>query len=40
MPEEGVDGIITEATFIVHKKPAFSRVMVLEFFGRSMRPPP
>ena len=38
MQKEGVDGIITEATFIVHKKPAFSRVMVLEFFGRSMRP--
>lgn len=38
MQKEGVDGIITEATFILHRKPAFSRVMVLEFFGRSMRP--
>lgn len=31
-----MDGIITDATFIVHKKPAQSRVMVLEFYGRSM----
>ena len=38
MQKEGVDGLITEATFMLHKKPAFSRVMVLEFFGRSMRP--
>ncbi|MEG2004821.1 MAG: FAD-binding oxidoreductase, partial [Bilophila sp.] len=36
MQKEGVDGIITDATFIVHKKPKHSRVMVLEFFGRSM----
>ena len=36
MQKEGVDGIITDATFIVHKKPAQSRVMVLEFYGRSM----
>lgn len=36
MQKEGVDGIITDATFIVHKKPAHSRVMVLEFYGRSM----
>ncbi|MDR2820739.1 MAG: FAD-binding oxidoreductase [Desulfovibrio sp.] len=38
MQKEGVDGIITEAAFIIHKKPLHSRVMVLEFFGRSMRP--
>ncbi|MDE5832138.1 MAG: FAD-binding oxidoreductase [Desulfovibrio sp.] len=38
MQKEGVDGIITEATFIIHKKPLHSRVMVLEFYGRSMRP--
>ncbi len=38
MQKEGVDGIILEAEFILHKKPAFSRVLVLEFFGRSMRP--
>jgi len=34
--KEGVDGIITEAGMVVHKKPLHSRVMVLEFFGRSM----
>ena len=36
MQKEGVDGIITDATFIIHKKPQHSRVMVLEFYGRSM----
>ncbi len=34
--KEGVDGIITQACFVLHHKPKFSRVMVLEFFGRSM----
>ncbi len=38
MQKEGVDGIITEACFIIHKRPLHSRVMVLEFFGRSMHP--
>ena len=38
MQKEGVDGIITEACFIVHPKPRYKRVMVLEFFGRSMHP--
>ena len=38
MQKEGVDGIITEACFVIHKKPLHSRVMVLEFFGRSMHP--
>ena len=38
MQKEGVDGIITEACFVLHKKPRHSRVMVLEFFGRSMHP--
>ncbi|MDD4701027.1 MAG: FAD-binding and (Fe-S)-binding domain-containing protein, partial [Desulfovibrio sp.] len=38
MQKEGVDGIITEACFILHPKPKYSRVMVLEFFGRSMHP--
>ncbi|MBO4317504.1 MAG: FAD-binding oxidoreductase [Mailhella sp.] len=38
MQKEGVDGIITDATFILHPKPAFSRVMCLEIFGRSMKP--
>ncbi len=38
MQKEGVDGIITEACFIIHPKPKYSRVMVLEFFGRSMQP--
>ncbi len=36
MQKEGVDGLITEACFVLHKKPKHSRVMVLEFFGRSM----
>lgn len=36
MQKEGVDGIITEACFIIHPRPAHQRVMVLEFFGRSM----
>jgi len=36
MQKEGVDGIITEATFICYEKLAHSRVLVLEFFGRSM----
>lgn len=36
MQKEGVDGIITEAVFVLHKKPAHSRVLMLEFFGRSM----
>lgn len=38
MQKEGVDGIITEACFIVHKMPQHNRVMALEFFGRSMHP--
>jgi len=38
MQKEGVDGIITEACFIIHPKPRHKRVMVLEFFGRSMHP--
>ena len=38
MQKEGVDGIIVEACFIIHKKPTYSRVLALEFFGRSMHP--
>ena len=34
--KEGTDGIITEACFIIHKKPHLKRVMALEFFGESM----
>ncbi len=34
--KEGTDGIITEACFILHKNPKHSKVIVLEFFGRSM----
>ncbi len=34
--KEGVDGIITEACFILHERLAHSRVLVLEFYGRSM----
>ncbi|MBQ9407754.1 MAG: FAD-binding oxidoreductase [Desulfovibrio sp.] len=38
MQKEGVDGIITEACFVIHPKPKYKRVMALEFFGRSMQP--
>ena len=34
--KEGTDGVITSGVFILHEKLAKSRVMVLEFFGRSM----
>ncbi|MBQ9537366.1 MAG: FAD-binding oxidoreductase [Desulfovibrionaceae bacterium] len=34
--KEGTDGIITEACFVIHKKPHLKRVMALEFFGHSM----
>ncbi|QGY40152.1 FAD-binding protein [Pseudodesulfovibrio cashew] len=34
--KEGVDGIITEATFICYPTLAHSRVLCLEFYGRSM----
>ncbi|GKT37856.1 FAD-binding oxidoreductase, partial [Aduncisulcus paluster] len=35
--KEGVDGIITECCFALYPKPSNSRVLCLEFFGRSMR---
>ncbi|MGN0009685.1 MAG: FAD-binding and (Fe-S)-binding domain-containing protein [Desulfovibrionaceae bacterium] len=38
MQKEGVDGIITDACFILHRKPRHKRIMVMEFFGRSMHP--
>ena len=34
--KEGTDGVIVDATFILHKKLEHYRVIVLEFFGRSM----
>ena len=34
--KEGTDGVILDATFILHKQLAHFTVMVLEFFGRSM----
>ncbi len=34
--KEGVDGIITEATFTLYPKPEHSRTLCLEFYGRSM----
>ena len=34
--KEGTDGVILDATFVLHPKLAHFRVMVLEFFGRSM----
>jgi FAD/FMN-containing dehydrogenase/Fe-S oxidoreductase len=36
--KEGVDGIITEACFTLYSRPAFSRTLCLEFYGRSMHP--
>ncbi len=35
--KEGVDGIITTCTFTLYHRPRHSRVLVLEFFGRSMK---
>ncbi|OIN99836.1 MAG: FAD-binding oxidoreductase [Desulfovibrionaceae bacterium CG1_02_65_16] len=35
--KEGVDGIITTCTFTLYPQPKYSRVLVLEFFGRSMK---
>ncbi|MDD3313805.1 FAD-binding and (Fe-S)-binding domain-containing protein [Pseudodesulfovibrio sp.] len=35
--KEGVDGIITEATFTCHPTLAHSRVLCMEFYGRSMK---
>ncbi len=34
--KEGVDGIITEACFVVYKKLPYSATLCLEFFGRTM----
>ncbi len=36
LQKEGVDGIIIEGTFILHQQMPLRRVLVLEFFGRSM----
>lgn len=38
MQKEGVDGIIIDAVFTLHEQPKYSRVLALEFFGRSMKP--
>lgn len=35
--KEGTDGIITSATFILHKMPHFQRTICLEFFGSDLR---
>ncbi len=35
--KEGVDGVIVDCCFVLHPKPAHSRVLCLEFYGRSMR---
>ncbi len=32
--KEGTDGLITEATFILHRMPAFGATICLEFFGQ------
>ncbi len=37
MQKEGCDGIITEATFILHKMPPHIRTVCLEFFGQVQR---
>ncbi len=34
--KEGVDGVITEGSFVLHNLPNHSRTLCLEFFGRSM----
>jgi FAD/FMN-containing dehydrogenase/Fe-S oxidoreductase len=34
--KEGTDGVITQGVFILHEKLKHNRVVVLEFFGRSM----
>jgi FAD/FMN-containing dehydrogenase/heterodisulfide reductase subunit C len=34
--KEGVDGVITEITFVAHPLPEHSRVLCIEFYGRSM----
>ncbi|MCW5588528.1 MAG: FAD/FMN-binding oxidoreductase [Legionellales bacterium] len=34
--KEGCDGIITSATFILHRQPAFIRTFCLEFFGHDL----
>ena len=34
--KEGVDGIITDACFVLHPRPALTRTLCLEFYGRSM----
>lgn len=36
--KEGTDGIIISASFVLYDRPKYSRVMALEFFGRSMSP--
>jgi len=35
--KEGVDGVITEVCFTLHPKMSLSKVLCLEFFGKSMR---
>ena len=34
--KEGCDGLITSAVFILHKMPAFTRTICLEFFGQDL----
>jgi FAD/FMN-containing dehydrogenase/Fe-S oxidoreductase len=35
--KEGVDGVITTCSFTLYPQPKYSRVLVLEFYGRSMK---
>ena len=38
--KEGCDGLITSATFILHKMPQHIRTICLEFFGKVSRAVP
>ncbi len=35
--KEGCDGLITSAVFVLHRMPAFTRTLCLEFFGSDLR---
>lgn len=35
--KEGCDGLITSAVFVLHRMPAFTRTLCLEFFGTDLR---
>ena len=37
--KEGCDGLITSAVFVLHRQPAVTRTVCLEFYGADLRPP-